>query len=106
MNCRHCKTPLSLPFLDLGAAPPSNAYLTRDGLTKREIHYPLKVMTCDQCWLVQTEDTADACVDNINIIPHTLENTTLGQLKQGDAVNLEVDLIARYVARMMEAQVK
>ena len=53
-----------------------------------------------------TEDTADACVVNINIIPHTLENTTLGQLKQGDAVNLEVDLIARYVARMMEAQVK
>jgi riboflavin synthase len=53
-----------------------------------------------------TEDTADACVVNINIIPHTLENTTLGQLKQGDAVNLEVDLIARYVARMMETQAK
>lgn len=48
-----------------------------------------------------TEDTADACIVNINIIPHTLENTTLGQLKQGDAVNLEVDLIARYVARML-----
>lgn len=53
-----------------------------------------------------TEDTVDACVVNINIIPHTLENTTLGQLKQGDAVNLEVDLIARYVARMMETQAK
>jgi riboflavin synthase len=53
-----------------------------------------------------TEDTADACVVNINIIPHTLENTTLGQLKQGDAVNLEVDLIARYVARMMETLTK
>jgi riboflavin synthase len=49
---------------------------------------------------------ADACVVNINIIPHTLENTTLGQLKQGDNVNLEVDLIARYVARMMETQAK
>lgn len=52
----------------------------------------------------KTEDIANACVVNINIIPHTLENTTLGQLKQGDTVNLEVDLIARYVARMMEAQ--
>lgn len=52
----------------------------------------------------KTEDIANACVVNINIIPHTLENTTLGQLKQGDAVNLEVDLIARYVARMMETQ--
>jgi riboflavin synthase len=52
----------------------------------------------------QTEDTADACIVNINIIPHTLENTTLGGLLVGSAVNLEVDLIARYVARMMETQ--
>jgi riboflavin synthase len=37
----------------------------------------------------------------INIIPHTLAQTTLGQLKAGDSVNLEVDLIARYVARML-----
>jgi riboflavin synthase len=53
-----------------------------------------------------TEDTANACMVDINIIPHTLENTTLGRLKQGDAVNLEIDLIARYVARMMETQTK
>jgi riboflavin synthase len=50
----------------------------------------------------KTQDTKDACLVDINIIPHTLENTTLGKLKQGDAVNLEVDLIARYIARMME----
>jgi riboflavin synthase len=49
----------------------------------------------------KTQDTANACIVDINIIPHTLENTTLGQLKQGDAVNLEVDLIARYVERML-----
>ena len=54
----------------------------------------------------RTEDTADTCVVDINIIPHTLENTTLGKLKQGDAVNLEIDLIARYVSRMMETQAK
>ena len=52
----------------------------------------------------KTEDLANACVVDINIIPHTLQNTTLGNLKQGDAVNLEVDLIARYVARMLETQ--
>jgi riboflavin synthase len=52
----------------------------------------------------KTEDTASACLVDINIIPHTLENTTLGLLKQGDAVNLEIDLIARYVARMLETQ--
>ena len=50
------------------------------------------------------EDLANACVVDINIIPHTLQNTTLGNLKQGDPVNLEVDLIARYVARMLETQ--
>ena len=54
--------------------------------------------------LNKTQDSNDACFVDINIIPHTLENTTLCNLKQGDAVNLEVDLIARYVARMMETQ--
>jgi riboflavin synthase len=39
----------------------------------------------------------------VNLIPHTLKVTTLGRLKKGDAVNLEVDLIARYVARLLEA---
>lgn len=54
----------------------------------------------------KTQDSPDACMVDINIIPHTLESTTLGKLKQGDAVNLEVDLIARYVARMLETQSK
>ncbi len=47
-------------------------------------------------------DEADGCEFSINLIPHTLQNTTLGTLKPGAAVNLEVDLIARYVARMLE----
>ena len=54
----------------------------------------------------KTTDSATACIVDINIIPHTLENTTLGKLVQGDAVNLEIDLIARYVARMLEMQEK
>ncbi|QWD66516.1 riboflavin synthase [Polynucleobacter sp. MWH-Aus1W21] len=54
----------------------------------------------------KTEDSATACIVDINIIPHTLENTTLGKLVQGDVVNLEIDLIARYVARMLETQAK
>ena len=49
----------------------------------------------------KTEDLTNAFIVDINIIPHTLQSTTLGNLKQGDPVNLEVDLIARYVARMM-----
>jgi riboflavin synthase len=54
----------------------------------------------------KTVDTATACLVDINLIPHTLQSTTLGNLQQGDAVNLEIDLIARYVARMLETQAK
>lgn len=39
----------------------------------------------------------------VNLIPHTLDVTTLGSLKAGDRVNLEIDLVARYVARLQEA---
>jgi riboflavin synthase len=46
-------------------------------------------------------DLPDACEFSINLIPHTIENTTLGTLKAGSAVNLEIDLIARYVERML-----
>lgn len=58
MKCRHCGTPLSLPFVDLGNAPPSNAYLGANQLQAPETWFPLKVLVCDSCWLVQTEDHA------------------------------------------------
>jgi 2-polyprenyl-3-methyl-5-hydroxy-6-metoxy-1,4-benzoquinol methylase len=60
MKCRHCRTELIHTFIDLGFAPPSNAYLTASDLTKPERYYPLKVKVCEQCWLVQTEDYAHA----------------------------------------------
>ena len=60
MKCRHCKTELELEFLDLGNAPPSNAYLNKEDLRKPEITYPLRILTCTNCWLVQTEDYTDA----------------------------------------------
>jgi hypothetical protein len=60
MKCRHCGAPLLHTFLDLGFAPPSNAYLSEVDLSKPEKYYPLKVKVCDQCWLVQTEDYAQA----------------------------------------------
>lgn len=58
MNCRHCAHPLQHVFLDLGFAPPSNAYLTIEALARPELHFPLRLFVCDQCWLVQTEDHA------------------------------------------------
>ncbi|MDH4581051.1 class I SAM-dependent methyltransferase [Pseudomonas sp. BN415] len=60
MNCRHCHTPLRHPFLDLGHAPPSNAYLTAADLARPERYYPLRLWVCEECWLVQTEDYAEA----------------------------------------------
>lgn len=46
-------------------------------------------------------DLADGCEASINLIPHTVENTALGTLQTGSLVNLEIDLIARYVERML-----
>lgn len=60
MKCRHCNTELNLQFVDLGSSPPSNAYLTKEKLTAPEKWYPLRVLACDQCWLVQTEDFTQA----------------------------------------------
>ena len=60
MKCRHCKNNLHIKFLDLGNAPPSNSYLKKEDLKKPEITYPLRIMACENCWLVQTEDYADA----------------------------------------------
>lgn len=60
MKCRHCGTPVEHTFVDLGFAPPSNAYLQAEDLCNPEVHYPLRVKVCHRCWLVQTEDYARA----------------------------------------------
>ena len=51
-----------------------------------------------------TTNTVSAANFTINLIPHTLEATTLGALKAGARVNLEIDLIARYVERMLSGE--
>lgn len=60
MICRHCSTPLEHLFLDLGAAPPSNAYLTNNDLRRPELTFPLRLYWCHCCGLAQTEDYAEA----------------------------------------------
>jgi len=60
MKCRHCRSELELPLLDLGSAPPSNAYLTEQTLRVPEKWFPLRVLVCERCWLAQTEDFAQA----------------------------------------------
>lgn len=60
MNCRFCGSENLGPFADLGTSPPSNAYLTEAQLNGPEKYYPLRVVVCHDCWLVQTEDFTDA----------------------------------------------
>jgi SAM-dependent methyltransferase len=60
MMCRHCLQELCHTLIDLGTAPPSNAYLSRDELACAEQRFPLRVLVCKHCWLVQTEDFAEA----------------------------------------------
>ena len=49
-------------------------------------------------------DSQHGCTLSINLIPHTIAVTTLKHLKVGSRVNLEVDLIARYVERMLSVE--
>ena len=60
MKCRHCKTKLVHQFIDLGTSPPSNSFIKNTNLNDPEKYYPLRVLVCDTCWLVQTEDFVNA----------------------------------------------
>lgn len=53
MKCRACNAELEHTFVDLGVSPLSNSYLAADQLQVMEPHYPLKVLLCSECWLVQ-----------------------------------------------------
>lgn len=56
MNCRSCGTPLTCEFLDLGTAPPSNAFLGAADLGRPEAWFPLKLYACGECHLVQVDE--------------------------------------------------
>ncbi len=56
MKCRYCQTPLDDVFLDLGSAPPSNAFLKPEDLNAPETYFPLRVYTCANCHLVQLDE--------------------------------------------------
>ena len=60
MKCRHCDSELTFELIDLGAAPPSNAYLTAVSLRRPEKWFPLRVLVCETCWLVQAESYSRA----------------------------------------------
>jgi SAM-dependent methyltransferase len=59
MKCRHCNFEIRKELINLGTSPYSNAYLSIDELETSEIYHPLKVMVCEDCWLVQTTDSSN-----------------------------------------------
>jgi SAM-dependent methyltransferase len=91
MNCRGCAAALTLPLIDLGTSPPSNAYVRADQLEQAEQWVPLKVAVCQQCWLVQTEDytSADSLFDAEYAYFSSFSSTWLAHAE-------------RYVAEMVE----
>ncbi len=56
MKCRFCENELKHVFIDLGHSPPSNAYLTQAQLNETEHYFPLKIMLCEKCFLVQVDE--------------------------------------------------
>lgn len=60
VKCRHCRVALKFELIDLGSAPPSNAYLTNITIRRPEKYFPLRVLVCENCWLVQAEDYSRA----------------------------------------------
>jgi len=56
MKCRFCSTPLSHVFADLGTSPPSNSYLNPQQAAAPEPYYPLKIWTCEVCFLTQIDE--------------------------------------------------
>ena len=51
--CRHCGSPLNHQVIDLGHQPPSNAYRSAQQLAEPDLTYPLRLLICTECWLVQ-----------------------------------------------------
>ena len=58
MNCRFCKNALTHEFVDLGFSPPSNSYLKAANLNEPETFFPLRIMVCEKCFLVQIDEFA------------------------------------------------
>lgn len=58
VSCRLCAAPLEVVVVDLGSAPPANRLLRPEALAAPEAWYPLRVLVCESCWLVQTDEVA------------------------------------------------
>lgn len=94
MKCRHCNQVLhgsNDMFIDLGSAPPSNAFLRVEDLECAELHVPLKVLRCPACLLVQVDELQrrDALFSSDYVYFSSFSSTWLSHAENfiGDAVH-------------------
>ena len=84
MRCRYCQTELKYVFIDLVNSPASNSFLTKNQLNEPETFYPLKVFTCDNCFLVQIDEykKSDAIFNAHYVYFSSYSSTWLQHAKQ------------------------
>ena len=84
MQCRFCKTPLTNVFIDLVNSPASNSFLQPEQLNEPEAFYPLKVYTCEKCFLVQVDEykKSDAIFDSNYVYFSSFSTSWLKHAKQ------------------------
>lgn len=84
MQCRFCKSPLNNVFIDLVNSPASNSFLTPEQLNEPEVFFPLKVYTCEKCFLVQVDEykKSDAIFDSSYVYFSSFSTSWLQHAKQ------------------------
>ena len=84
MLCRFCKEELKDVFIDLVNSPPSNSFLTRQQLNEPEVFFPLKVYTCNNCFLVQVDEykKSDAIFDDEYVYFSSFSTSWLAHAKK------------------------
>jgi ubiquinone/menaquinone biosynthesis C-methylase UbiE len=84
MQCRFCKSELTNVFIDLINSPASNSFLSKQQLNEPEIFFPLKVYTCNQCFLVQIDEykKSDAIFDDEYVYFSSFSTSWLAHAKK------------------------
>jgi hypothetical protein len=84
MQCRFCKAELTNVFIDLINSPASNSFLSEPQLNEPEVFFPLKVYTCDQCFLVQIDEykKSDAIFDDEYVYFSSFSTSWLAHAKK------------------------
>ena len=74
-RCRICRAPAERTFVDLGMSPPCEGFLTASQLDQMEAYYPLHVVVCDKCFLVQLQEQVNPDLNSSEYAPHSSHST-------------------------------